>query len=149
MAEHPALLDAYPDVIQLPVEWGDMDALGHVNNTVPVRWFESGRIAYLHHAELGHLMLATKLGPILAAVHCHFRKQIEYPDTVHVGTRVLRLGRSSLTMHHAVFSEQHQAVAADGESVVVIFDYQAQRPVRIPPDIRQKIERLEGAPVDS
>jgi len=87
------------------------------------------------------------LGPILASITCNYRKQLGYPDIIHVGARVSRLGRSSMTKHHAVFSEKLQAIAADGESVVVVFNYDTQRPVRIPDEIRDAMRRLEGKPL--
>jgi acyl-CoA thioester hydrolase len=140
----PDALADFPVAVRLPIQWGDQDGFGHVNNTVCIRWFESARVAYLDAGGLDHLMSGSKLGPILAAINCNYRKQLGYPDIVHVGARVSRLGRSSMTMQHAVYSEKLQAIAADGDSVVVVFDYDLQRPVRIPEEIRQAMERLEG-----
>ena len=51
----PDELADFPVVIALPVQWGDQDAFGHVNNTIPIRWFESSRIAYLEHSGMGLL----------------------------------------------------------------------------------------------
>ena len=136
----------HPVSIEVPIQWGDQDAFGHVNNTVPLRWFESARIAYLEHGGLGHLMSASKIGVIVASVTCHYRRQLTYPDTVSVTAKVGRLGRSSLTIEHTVMSHSQQQVAADGETVVVIFDYEAQRPRRIPEEVRAAIERFEERP---
>ena len=144
----PAALADFPVSIRLPIQWGDQDAFGHVNNTVTIRWFESARVAYLDAGGLNHLMSRGGLGPILASIICQYRKQLGYPDIVHVGARVSRLGRSSLTMHHAVFSEKLQAIAAEGESAVVVFNYDTQRPVRIPDEVRAAMERLEGKTLD-
>ena len=140
----PAELAEHPVAISLPVLWGDQDAFGHVNNTIPIRWFESARIAYIETPEIADLLQREKVGPILAAIACNYRRQIKYPDTVLVGARVTRLGRSSLTMAHAVWSQSQQALAADGESTIVIFDYAAQRPVRISEAMRAAIANLEG-----
>ena len=145
----PEALAQFPTVIRLPVQWGDQDAFGHANNTVFFRWFESARIAYLERIGLGEkhagkASLGIDLGPILAAISCNYRKQIKYPDTVLVGARVARIGRSSLSMQHMVWSEAHQAVAADGESTVVVFDYVANVPRRVPDELRSLIEKLEG-----
>jgi acyl-CoA thioester hydrolase len=137
------LLD-YPLVIDLPVQWGDQDAFGHVNNTVHLRWFESARIAYLERGGLSHLMNSTALGVIVASVTCHYRRQITYPDTISVSARVGRLGRSSMTIEHLVMSHAQGVIAADGESVVVVFDYQAQRPRRIPAEMQDAIDRFEA-----
>ena len=94
----PVELQEFPVVITVPVQWGDQDSFGHVNNTIPFRWFESARIAYLEQSDLGHLMDANGLGPILAAIGCNYRRQLHYPDTVHVGARVASIGRTSMVM---------------------------------------------------
>ena len=144
MSSNPEPLQDYPLIITLPVQWGDMDAFAHVNNTVPIRWFESARIAYLEQSGMSHLMDASGLGPILAAISCDYRRQLVYPDTVDVAARVSRIGRSSMTMDHAVYSHSQSAIAAEGTSTVVIFDYSTNRPTRMPDDVRQACEKLEG-----
>ena len=138
------LLAEYPVTISLPIQWGDMDAFGHVNNTVPIRWFESARIAYLERVGLSDMMAGQGVGPILAAIQCSYRKQVTYPDTVHIGARSERIGRSSLIMQHAAVSEAGQWIAVEGESTIVVFDYKAQRPVRVPDVIREAVAKLEG-----
>jgi acyl-CoA thioester hydrolase len=148
----PSELTLFPALIRLPVEWGDQDAFGHVNNAVYFRWFESSRIAYLERIGLGDkhegkLSSGENVGPILAAISCNYRRQIKYPDTIIVGARITRIGRSSMTMTHSVWSQQHQAIAADGESTVVVFDYNANQPRRVPDELRELIEKLEGRPL--
>ena len=140
----PSQLADYPIIIELPIQWGDMDAFRHVNNTVPFRWFESSRIAYLERTGMERLMQDENLAPILASTTCNYRLQLRYPDTVWVGARVGKLGRSSMTMEHAVFSEQLQAIAVDGSAVVVVFNYETNRPTRIPAEVRGAAERAEG-----
>ena len=61
-------LNDYSAIISIPIQWGDQDAFGHVNNTVPIRWFESSRIAFLDACGLGEMMTGEGVGPILAAV---------------------------------------------------------------------------------
>lgn len=139
------LTSSWPVTVRLPVQWGDQDAIGHVNNTVPIRWFESARIALLEAIGFGHWMEGTEIGPILASVHCNYRRQIRYPDTVHVTARAGKLGRTSMVIEHHVISEATGSVAADGESVVVVFDYINQRPVRIPADLIAAFERCGGS----
>jgi acyl-CoA thioester hydrolase len=146
MLEHSVLASAgFRSMIQLPILWGDQDAFQHVNNTLPIRWFESARIAYLEHAGIDRQLEQLALGPILASVSCNYRKQLTYPDNVWIGSKVSRLGKSSLTMQHAIHSDSWQdLVVADGDSVIVIFDYQANHPRRIPDAIRASIEAFEG-----
>ena len=145
--KRPEALQDFPVVIALPIQWGDQDAFGHVNNTVSIRWFESARIAYLEQSGLGHLMDASGLGPILAAVQCNYRRQVHYPDTVQIGARVAKIGRTSIVMDHVIYSERLAAVASDGSSTVVMFDYVANKPRRIPPELFAAFERIEGKPL--
>ena len=140
----PLPLVNFPVLITWPVQWGDQDAFGHVNNTVYFRWFESGRIAYFERLGLRHTLSDAGPGPILAAINCNFRRPIGFPDTVHIGTRITKVGNSSLTMVQTVFSERLQTIAAEGDSIIVLFDYHAQKPMRVPDDLRSKIATLEG-----
>ena len=140
----PAALADFPVVINWPVQWGDQDAFGHVNNTVYFRWFESARIAYFERLGLEEAMSGHGLGPILAAINCNYRRQLTYPDTIRIGTRVTRVGNTSLTIAHAIFSDRLQTLAADGDSVVVMFNYDTQNPSRVPDELRAAIATLEG-----
>ena len=138
---HP--LSDFALTIELPILWGDQDAFGHVNNTLSFRWFESARIVYLERSGMAALIQARGIGPILASVNCNFRRQLRYPDTVQIGARISRLGRSSFTMEHAVYSVSQNAIASDGGSTMVVFDYQTNRPQRVSDDLRTAADRFE------
>lgn len=134
-------LPDFPVTVSQPVQWGEQDGFGHVNNMHFIRWFESSRIAYLMKCRIE--MTGEGIGPILAAVSCNYRRQLTFPDTVTIGTRVVRIGRTSLTMEHALWSESLQAVAADGTSTVVMFDYASQSPSEVSSAVRNFVETLE------
>lgn len=136
-------LPDFPIVITLPVQWGDQDAFQHVNNTVYFRWCESGRIAYLLQTGLDGPSEQNPIGPILAAISCNFRRPVTYPDHVQVGTRITRLGRSSVTMEHAIVSQSQQALVADASSTLVVFDYRGQTSQPIPQAFRDAVARIE------
>lgn len=144
--ERDRLKEGFPVWITLPIQWGDQDAFGHVNNTVYLRWFESSRIAYGDLAGLEQKAGDQDIGPILARLCCNYRRQLNFPDTVHIGARVTRIGNSSLEMEHRVISESLGAIAAEGDSTLVAFDYGAQRPVPVPAVVRASISKLEGKP---
>ena len=137
-------LSDFPVVIELPVFWGDQDAFGHVNNAIYFRWFESARIAYLEKIGLAEKRTDDHIGPILAAINCNYRRQVKYPDVVRIGTRVTRIGRTSVGMEQQIWSRAHAATAADGDSTLVVFDYLAQRPFPVPESLRRAIESIEG-----
>lgn len=139
-----SLLAGYSVVIAIPVQWGEQDALAHVNNVVYFRWFESGRIAYFRRLGLTGDRDARGLGPILAATSCDYRRSIVFPDTVRVGIRATRIGRSSIGLEHRIVSVEQKALAAEGTSTSVFYDYSAGRPHPVPDEVRGAIERLEG-----
>jgi acyl-CoA thioester hydrolase len=138
------LLKGYPVVISVPVQWGDQDAFGHVNNTVYFRWFESARIAYFQRIGLRAVVPGERIGPILASSSCEYRKSITFPDTVRVGAQVTRIGRTSIGFAHRIVSEEHGALAAEGTSTVVVIQYEDNRPHPVPEPVRQAIGEVEG-----
>lgn len=144
MADPDDPLADYPAVIELPVEWGYQDLFGHVNNVVYFRWYESARIAYFEQFGFFKRSGLPQVGLILASIKSDYRRPLNYPDTVRIGARVTRIGRTSIGVQHMVFSQAQAAVAAEGESTVVVFDYENNRPHPVPDEVRQAIAQLEG-----
>lgn len=144
-----SLLKDYASITVLPVQWGDQDAFGHVNNVVYFRWFESARIDLLKLFPSSVTMSGSGPGPILASIKCDYKRQLHFPDTVYIGSRMIRVGRSSADIGHAIVSGQQSQIVAEGSSVIVIFDYTAQRVIRIPDDLRclfeESMKRTSGA----
>jgi acyl-CoA thioester hydrolase len=135
------LLAGYPVVVEIPVAWGEMDAFQHVNNVVYFRYFESGRIAYFERA--GLTAVNEGVGPILGSASCKFKFPLTYPDTVLVGVKVGEIGEDRYTMHFRIVSTRHQRIAAEGDGVVVSYDYHLGRKAPLPAAVRQAIEALE------
>lgn len=137
------LLDSYPLVIEAPVAWGEMDSMGHVNNIVYFRYFESARIAYFERVGFMAHMAETGVGPILASTQCRFRLPLSYPDTVFVGARAEQVSEDRFLMKYLAVSRRHAKPAAEGEGLIVSFDYRAQRKAPLPAEVRARIEELE------
>lgn len=137
------LLQEFPVIIELPVQWGDQDALGHVNNVVFFRWWESSRIAYAEKIDLLGKDRSGRFGTVLASMTCDFRQQLVYPDTVLIGARIGRVGNSSIHIEHCLVSQKLNAVAAEAVSVMVSFDFENQASCPISSDIRAAIRNLE------
>ena len=136
------LLETYPVKIQLQVAWGEMDAFGHVNNTVYFRYFESARIKYFDELPLKGLQKEANVGPILAQTACQFKKALTYPDTIWVGVKVVSMGNSSFVMEHKIVSEKI-GEAATGQGVVVMFNYKTGQKAAISDEMRTAIEAFE------
>jgi len=117
----------YPVVVSQPVEWGSMDALGHLNNTVYFRYFENARIALFATWPMEPLGMERSTGAIVAETRCRFRRPIVFPDTVLVGSRVIEAGADSAIIEHAIYSPKLGMVAAIGSANIVCYDYSAGR----------------------
>ncbi len=143
----PDPLSDFPVILNLPLQWGDQDPYGHVNNVVYLRWCESARVAYLERIGMWVEFSPNGLATILANISCDYRRPLTYPDTVRIGARVTRIGNSSFRMEHAIYSEAQQVTAAEADSTIVVLDYATKRAVRVPDPIREAIAKLEGKPL--
>lgn len=133
----------YPIVLDIPVAWGEMDALRHVNNIVYFRYFESARIAYFERLGFWAYMNQTGIGPILASIQCKFKMPLTYPDTVSVGTRIPRIEQDRFVMEYQAVSHKSHTVAAEGEGVIVSYNYRENKKTLLPEELKQRILALE------
>jgi len=135
------LVENFPVVVELQVLWGDEDAFVHVNNVAYLRWFETARVEFLRRVGLFETP-PRGIGPIIASVTCHYRRPLNYPDSVVVGTRMKSVGNTSFHLEQKLVSRALGEVAADAEAVRVTVDYSTGKPVRVPDAIREAISRL-------
>ena len=136
------LLDGFPVIVRLPVQWGEMDAYGHVNNAVLFRYFETARIAFLERCGFLEAYERDKIGAILHSTDCRFRRALRYPDTVLVGGRAVDVSEDRFTMGYRVVSLEHDEVVADGAGVVVSYDYVRKAKTALPEEVRRRIAGL-------
>jgi acyl-CoA thioester hydrolase len=139
-------LASFPVVITVPIAWGDMDAYGHVNNTVYFRLFESARIEYLRAIRFTEGGSGGGTGPILASTECRFRRPLEFPDTVRVGARTVDVAADRFTMEYVIVSEKLGEVAARGTGTIVSYDYAARSKAPLPAAVRQRMDELARSP---
>jgi acyl-CoA thioester hydrolase len=135
----------FPVTVSFDIHWGEMDAMGHVNHARYFTWFESARIALF--AKIG--ILADKprdVGPILAMASCDFIRPVVYPASIVAGARILKVGRTSITMEYAVWlATEPEHPCARGASVAVLVDYRTMEKVEVPADVRANIASLTAA----
>ncbi len=136
------LLAGFPVAIRIPVQWGEMDAYGHVNNTVFFRYFESARIEFLDRCRFLEAYEREKVGAILHSTSCRFRRPLFYPDTALIGTRASQVDDDRFTMEYVIASESENAVIAEGTGIVVSFDYVNRAVVPIPDYVREAIDEM-------
>ena len=132
----------YPFFIAGRVEWADLDAFQHVNNTMYFRYFERVRLDYFIDVGFIELMREQDVGPILASTQCRFKLPLEYPDSILTGTYITDLQDDRFLMRYAVYSYEHDGIAAEGEGLIVCYDYEKKQKVNIPEAIRTKLSTL-------
>ena len=114
------------------MRWGDMDAMGHVNNTVYFRYMEQARIAWFE-ALVPSAEAWGEISIVIVNASCNFRKQINYPGTVEVKVFAGAPGGSSVATFYEL--NLNDETYADGAATVV-FVGRDQKPLRIPDRIR-------------
>lgn len=134
----------FPVSLPIEVAWGDMDAFGHVNNTVFFRYFESTRIAYMRAIEAMGESQSDGFLPVVASARCDFLAPVVFPDTVVGKTRISRLGNSSFSMEYELASHAQGKLVARGEATVVNIDPASGKSRPLPSTLRSRIQTLEG-----
>jgi acyl-CoA thioester hydrolase len=128
----------------LPLQWGEMDAYGHVNNAVYFRWFESARMAYFARLGWPEVERRTGIGPILHSTQARFRAPLEWPDEIEVSTRVAELLDDRFRMDYQVASRGLDRLVAEGWGVIVAYDYRQRAKSVLPEEIRRAVAELEA-----
>ncbi len=135
-------LSAFPVIVRITVLWSDLDAYGHVNNAVLFRYFEQARMAYLARCGLIASYEQDRIGAILHSTSCRFRLPIFHPDTIEVGARATVLGPDRFTMEYVARSTAQDALVAEGQAVIVSYDYTRGAKTPLPAPIRAAIDAL-------
>ena len=134
----------YPVQIELPVQWGDLDAFNHVNNAMYFKYFESVRIAYFE--KLGVMGKASKdnVAPILAETGCRFKYPLNFPDTLLVGASVIENHSHGFLMEYAVFSRELERITSIGTGRIVMLNYSSHEKVKVDDELLKNIAHLEN-----
>ncbi|HEY6609067.1 MAG TPA: thioesterase family protein [Candidatus Limnocylindria bacterium] len=130
------------------VRFRDVDAFGHVNNAVFFSYVELARIRYLLDVLEVEADFST-LPLILARVEIDFRAPIYFGDDPEVETRVDRIGNSSFSMSHRMTAGPDRHLVAEVDSVLVTYDYEASRPIRVPDEWRARMTAFEGRQIET
>ena len=129
----------FPHLLEIQTRWGDDDAYGHVNNVVYYAYFDTVINRFL--IEEGGLDPArSEAIGVCVESQCRYLSSISFPETVHAGLRVAKLGNSSVRYEIGIF--QGERLSALGSFVHVFVDRASRRPREIPARIRAALERL-------
>lgn len=115
----------------IPIRWGDMDMMGHVNNTLYFRYFEIVRLEWLF--KVGATTDPQGSGPVIVNAFCNFLRQLAFPADVLARHYVTNPGRSSFDTYITLErSDEPGTIYAEGGAKTVWTDFRAQRSVPLP-----------------
>jgi acyl-CoA thioester hydrolase len=118
----------------IPIRWGDMDAYGHVNNTIYFRYMEQARCEWLE--SLGYKVAPEGHAPVIINAACTFLVPMTYPGTVEVKLFAGHVGRSSVETHYELRIIGEDALYSEGASKIVWMDTATGKSVPIPDALR-------------
>lgn len=120
----------------IPIRWGDMDAMGHVNNTVYFHYLETVRIEWMR--SIGCEPDPRGQGPVIVNAFCNFHRQLEYPGDVLAVMSVSDPGRSSFESWCTLSrTDDPDTVYASGGATTVWVDFPNQKSAPLPERMRQ------------
>ncbi|WP_293265682.1 acyl-CoA thioesterase [Neptunomonas sp.] len=123
---------------EIPVRWGDMDAYGHVNNAMYMRYLEEARVQLL--AKMGATMDGSGIDPVVINVGCTFMSPVVYPATLRIDCYVSEPGRSSfMTLYDIYNTNDTTQAVSNGYAKVVWMDHHKGKSVPLPTKIRAQI----------
>jgi acyl-CoA thioester hydrolase len=125
----------------IPTRWNDNDVYGHVNNIIYYAYFDTALNRYLIDEGGLDFMNGAVIG-IAVETMCRFHKSFAYPEDVHAGLRIGKLGNSSVRYEIGLFGDGEDEARAEGHFVHVFVDRATNRPVPLPPRIRAALERI-------
>jgi len=119
----------------IPIRWGDMDAMNHVNNTSYFRYLETCRIDWMR--SMGCQPDPQGEGPVIVNAFCNFYRQLEYPGDVLIKMYASDPGRSTFeTWATMARTDQPEVIYAAGGATTIWVDFPLQKAVPLPDHIR-------------
>ncbi|HET7478911.1 MAG TPA: thioesterase family protein [Rubrobacteraceae bacterium] len=131
----------FPHFQQIPTRWMDNDVYGHVNNVVYYSYFDTVVNEYLIREGVLDIERSPVIG-LVVETQCRYFEPVTFPDTVHAGLRVARLGRSSVRCEIGLFRNDSETAAAQGHFVHVYVERETRKTSALPEEMRAALERI-------
>jgi acyl-CoA thioester hydrolase len=137
----PDLRSAYRHFHVIPTRWMDNDVYGHVNNVVYYSYFDTVVNQYLIEQHVLDIEKSTVIG-LVVETQCRYFASITFPDVVHAGLRVAKIGNSSVRYEIGLFRNNQPEAAAQGHFVHVYVDRASRKSTPLPPAMRSALEKI-------
>jgi len=136
-----SLRAAYKTFRPIPTRWMDNDIYGHMNNVVHYSLFDTAVNGWLVEADVLDIHRGAQIG-LVVETGCRYHSEIAFPDLVHAGLRVAKLGTSSVRYEIGLFRNDEPVASAEGFFVHVYVDRESRRPKPLDAALRAKLETI-------
>jgi acyl-CoA thioester hydrolase len=133
--------EQYPHFQAIPTRWMDNDVYAHVNNVVYYSFFDTTVNQYLIEQGVLDIESSNIIG-LVVETKCNYFAPITFPDVVHAGLRVEKLGTSSVRYGIGLFRNDDDSAAAQGHFIHVYVDRTTRKAASVPPAMRAALERI-------
>jgi len=137
----PENRNAYRHFQSIPTRWMDNDVYGHVNNVVYYSYFDTVVNQYLIEQHVLNIEASKVIG-LVVETQCQYFASITFPDVVHAGLRVAKLGNSSVRYEIGLFRNEERTASAQGYFNHVYVDRATRRAISLPADMRAALEKI-------
>ncbi|KWR88530.1 acyl-CoA thioesterase [Cupriavidus sp. IDO] len=138
----PHSRSAYRYFREITTRWMDNDVYAHVNNVVYYSWFDTVVNGWLLEEKVLDFADSPAVG-LVVETGCSYFSSIAFPNLVHAGLRVARLGTSSVRYEVGLFANDNEQASAQGHFVHVYVDRVTRRPVPMPAALRRALETIQ------
>ena len=137
----PSAREDYVVFSNIPTRWFDNDVYGHMNNTVHYQLFDTAVNGYLIEKNVLDFRHGSNMF-LVVETGCRYFSELAFPDIIHAGIKVSKLGTSSVTYHIGLFKGDNLYAAAEGHFVHVNVNKKSRRPTNIGSGLRNCLTGL-------
>jgi acyl-CoA thioester hydrolase len=120
------------------IRFSDTDMMGHVNNVAFAALLESGRTAFAHALIFPYM--PSGVAGVMARIEIDYRRELHWPATVDVASRLVGIGRSSYVIGQGIFRDE--VCITTGQTTIVMIDRTTRKAVALPDEYRTNLRRL-------
>lgn len=131
-------LEHYPFHWVIDTSFGDMDAVGHINNVALARYYETARSRWLMEISKNPQFFQSDLGAVIAEYTIRFLGEVNFPEQITVATAVDRIGNSSFSSVQGIFVNNRCVGLSDASMVFT----QGGKPSPIEGEFRRNMEQF-------
>ena len=124
--------------IILRIDWSELDAFGHVNNVMFMKYVQAARLNYIETIGLMNLYRTQNIGFMVAETNCQYKKELQYPGNIAINTKLAFVKNTSFSLEHTLANDDRDIVAI-AKDVLVVFDFTKKEKCLIPEEIKIKI----------